>query len=113
MKSPSLGHSPSSTVAIPEKASRRYRGESRTASTPGFTLYDLADRLAGRGWQVPAYSLEPICEDLVIQRILVRHGVSKDLGALLIEDFKRCIAYFNAHPITSPMTAEEASGFHH
>ena len=80
---------------------------------PGFTLYDLADRLAGRGWQVPAYSLEPICEDLVIQRILVRHGVSKDLGALLIEDFKRCIAYFNAHPITSPMTAEEASGFHH
>ena len=80
---------------------------------PGFTLYDLADRLAGRGWQVPAYSLEPICEDLVIQRILIRHGVSKDLGALLIEDFKRCIAYFNAHPITSPMTAEEASGFHH
>ena len=41
------------------------------------------------------------------------HGVSKDRGALLIEDFKRCIAYFNAHPITSPMTAEEASGFHH
>lgn len=50
---------------------------------------------------------------MVIQRILVRHGVSKDLGALLIEDFKRCIAYFDAHPITTSMTAEEAGGFHH
>jgi glutamate decarboxylase len=80
---------------------------------PGFTLYDLADRLGSRGWQVPAYSLEPNCEDLVIQRILVRHGVSKDLGALLIEDFKRCIGHFGTHPITSPMTEEEAGGFHH
>jgi glutamate decarboxylase len=80
---------------------------------PGFTLYDLADRLGSRGWQVPAYSLEPNCADMVIQRILVRHGVSKDLGALLIEDFKRCIAYFDAHPITTSMTAEEAGGFHH
>lgn len=85
----------------------------KDGSGASFTLYDLADRLAGHGWQVPAYSLEPHCQDLVIQRILVRHGVSRDLGTLLIEDFKRCIAYFNAHPVTSPMTAAEASGFRH
>ena len=58
--------------------------------TRGFTLYDLAGRLRGRGWQVPAYSLPANRQDLLIQRILVRHGVSKDLGALLIEDMKRC-----------------------
>jgi glutamate decarboxylase len=81
--------------------------------THGYTLYDLADRLRSRGWQVPAYSLPANCQDLVIQRILVRHGVSKDLGALLIEDMYRCLDFFKAHPITKPLTAEEASGYHH
>lgn len=81
--------------------------------THGYTLYDLADRLRGRGWQVPAYSLPANCQDIVIQRILVRHGVSKDLGASLIEDIRRCLDYFKAHPITRPMSAEEATGYHH
>ncbi len=81
--------------------------------THGYTLYDLADRLRSRGWQVPAYALPANCQDLVIQRILVRHGVSKDLGALLIEDMQRCLDYFKAHPITSPLNAEEGTGYHH
>ena len=49
----------------------------RTGSDCGFTLYDLSDRLRARGWQVPAYSMPPNREDLVVQRILVRHGVSR------------------------------------
>lgn len=85
----------------------------KDGTDPGFTLYDLADRVASRGWQVPAYSLEPNCQNIVVQRILVRHGVSKDLASLLLEDFKRSIAHFEKHPVTSPMTAEEASGFSH
>ena len=80
---------------------------------PGFSLYDLADRLRARGWQVPAYSLPANRQDLVIQRILVRHGVSRDLGSLLLEDIKRALDYFREHPVHTPMTAEEASGFHH
>jgi glutamate decarboxylase len=81
--------------------------------TRGYTLYDLADRLRSRGWQVPAYSLPADCRDMVIQRILVRHGVSRDLGALLIDDIKRCLDFFGRHPITRPMTAEEGTGYHH
>jgi glutamate decarboxylase len=80
---------------------------------PGFSLYDLADRLRSRGWQVPAYSLPANVQDLVIQRILVRHGVSRDLGALLLDDMKRAIEYFKQHPIQTHLSAEEASGFHH
>ncbi|WP_417739319.1 glutamate decarboxylase [Rosistilla oblonga] len=80
---------------------------------PGFSLYDLADRLRSRGWQVPAYALPANRQDLAIQRILVRHGVSRDLGALLIEDIKRSIDYFKKHPVQSQITPEEASGFHH
>ncbi len=80
---------------------------------PGFSLYDLADRLRSRGWQVPAYSLPANRQDLSIQRILVRHGVSRDLGSLLVDDMKRAIDYFGRHPVHTPMTGEAASGFHH
>ncbi|MEM6690516.1 MAG: glutamate decarboxylase [Planctomycetota bacterium] len=79
----------------------------------GFSLYDLADRLRARGWQVPAYSLPSDCQDVVIQRILVRHGVSRDLGNLLLSDMKRAIEHFNAHPIEKSLTEKEAAGFHH
>ena len=82
-------------------------------NTHGYTLYDLADRLRSRGWQVPAYSMPANREDLVIQRILVRHGVSFDLASLLIEDIKRAIEFFKLHPVTRPMTSGEASGFNH
>ena len=85
----------------------------KPGTNPGFTLYDLADRLRTRGWQVPAYSLPPDCDDIVIQRILVRHGVSRDLASVLIEDFKAAIEYFQRHPVTTPATDEESSGFHH
>jgi glutamate decarboxylase len=39
--------------------------------------------------------------------------VSRDLAALLLEDMQRCFDYFEKHPITNPMDADEASGFHH
>ena len=80
---------------------------------PGFSLFDYADRLASRGWQVPAYTLPANCENQAIQRILVRHGVSRDLGSLLVEDLKRTLEYFEQHPVHTPMGADEASGFHH
>lgn len=79
----------------------------------GYTLYDLADRLRARGWQVPAYSMPADRQDLVIQRILVRHGVSRDLAGLLVDDIRRAVDFFAKHPITHPMTEDEAAGFNH
>ena len=81
--------------------------------THGYTLYDLADRLRSRGWQVPAYSMPANAEDIVIQRILVRHGVSRDLASLLLDDINRCLEYFREHPVTSPLSEHEAGGYHH
>ena len=80
---------------------------------PGFTLYDLADRLRSRGWQVPAYAMPADRKDLVIQRILVRHGVSRDLGDLLLGDMRRSIAYFEKNPVNAPLTEETAGGYNH
>ncbi|ATG15741.1 MULTISPECIES: glutamate decarboxylase [Providencia] len=78
-----------------------------------YSLYDIADKLRSRGWQVPAYSMPANREDLVIQRILVRHGVSLDLASLLIEDFKRTLEYFEKHPVSTPLSEEESGGFNH
>ncbi|HHR6131771.1 TPA: glutamate decarboxylase [Providencia alcalifaciens] len=81
--------------------------------TSNYSLYDIADKLRSRGWQVPAYSMPANREDLVIQRILVRHGVSLDLASLLIEDFKRTLEYFEKHPVSTPLSEEESGGFNH
>ena len=80
---------------------------------PGFNLYDFADRLCTRGWQVPAYSLPAHCNDVVIQRVLVRQGVSRDLATMLVENMRDAIEYFKQRPAQVSMTEQEASGFHH
>ncbi|MCB1369975.1 MAG: glutamate decarboxylase, partial [Rhodobacteraceae bacterium] len=74
---------------------------------------DLADRLRVYGWQVPAYALPANCEARAVQRILVRHGVSRDLAASLLGDFQRAIAHLERHPVSEPLAPAEASGFHH
>ncbi|MFN2200206.1 MAG: glutamate decarboxylase [Caldilineaceae bacterium] len=79
----------------------------------GFTLFDLADRLRTRGWLVPAYTLPPNREDLAIQRILVKHGFSRDLANLLLDDYRDAVNHFARHPVSKPMTEEEGGGFKH
>jgi glutamate decarboxylase len=79
----------------------------------GFNLFDLADRLRTRGWLVPAYALPPDREDLVVQRILVRHGVSRDLAELLVDDLHRALALLDSHPPSRSLSAREAGGFNH
>ena len=80
---------------------------------PGYTLFDLADRLRNRGWQVPAYTLTGSASDIPVQRILVRLGVSRDMASLLMDDFRDAVAHFGRHPVTASMTKEESGGFSH
>ena len=85
----------------------------REGENPGYTLFDLADRLRMRGWQVPAYTLTGTASDIPVQRILVRQGVSRDMASLLLDDLREAIAHFDTHPVTVSMTKEESSGFSH
>jgi len=96
------------TTGIPTVTWRIREGED-----PGYTLFDLADRLRMTGWQVPAYTLTGAVSDIPVQRILVRQGVSRDLASLLIADMRDAIAHFDKHPVTVSMTKEESSGFSH
>jgi len=85
----------------------------REGENPGYTLFDMADRLRERGWQVPAYTLTGTASDIAVQRILVRLGVSRDLASLLLDDFRNAVAYFGKHPVSVPMSKEESGGFSH
>ncbi len=80
---------------------------------PGFTLFDFADRLRYRGWQVPAYTMPENRQDLTVERIVVRHGFSRDLADLLLDDMKRALQYFEENPVAQPATEGKTCGFNH
>lgn len=67
-------------------------------------LYDLADRLRMRGWLVPAYPMPDNLSDLVVQRIVVRVGLSRDLAELLLAAIREEVAYLEG--LTSPTPRE-------
>ncbi|OGY24652.1 MAG: glutamate decarboxylase [Candidatus Woykebacteria bacterium RBG_13_40_7b] len=56
-----------------------------------FTLYELSDKIREKGWIMPAYSLPPNAEDVVIMRIVVKENFSRDMCDMLYEDI--CEAY--------------------
>ncbi|CRK49766.1 glutamate decarboxylase A, PLP-dependent [Rhodococcus sp. RD6.2] len=76
----------------------------------GFSLYDLSDRLRMRGWQVPSYPLPANRENTVIQRVLVRHGISRDVIELLARDIEETVATLSGG---GAPTASERTSFHH
>jgi glutamate decarboxylase len=57
--------------------------------------------------------MPPNREDLVVQRILVRHGFSRDLAGLLLEDFRHTLEYFGQHPVATSLLKHEAGGHDH
>jgi glutamate decarboxylase len=80
--------------------------------TDKWTLYDLAERLRTKGWLVPAYPMPSNLENLTVERIVVRNGLSMDLADDLLEDIRKQTEYLDR--LESPMPQESAQpGFHH
>lgn len=71
--------------------------------TAKWTLYDLQDKLMQRGWMVPAYTMPKDIEDMVVMRIVVRQGMSRDMADMLIQDISDSVAELEKleHPTTS------------
>jgi glutamate decarboxylase len=78
-----------------------------------FNLFDVADRLRAHGWLVPAYTLPPNLENLAIQRILVRHGFSRDMADLLLADIHRSLKTLEDHPPSTSLSEREVGSFNH
>jgi glutamate decarboxylase len=85
----------------------------RQGAQVGYSLFDFSDRLRARGWQVAAYTMVPDIADVVVMRILVRHGFSRHMAELLLDDIRRCLEYFETHPVSHPMTASDGRTYNH
>lgn len=57
-----------------------------------WTLYDLQDKLMQSGWMVPAYTMPKSIEDMVVMRIVVRQGMSRDMADMLLKDIANAVA---------------------
>ncbi|MFT3822687.1 MAG: glutamate decarboxylase [Chitinophagaceae bacterium] len=78
-----------------------------------FTLYDITDKIRSRGWQIASYPLTGTANDITVQRVLIRHGFSRDMADLLIDDYKRSVDYFMKRPAGKPLDEKEGVTFHH
>lgn len=85
----------------------------KDGADPGYSLFDLSDRLRTRGWQAAAYTMLANIEDVVVMRLLIRHGFSRDMADMLLEDFARSITHLQHHAPSAPITEAEGSGFTH
>ena len=74
----------------------------------GCTLYDLADRLRTNGWLSPAYSMPANATNVIVMRVLVKHGFSMDLANLYINNLKSALEHFKNNPISKPLTQKNA-----
>jgi glutamate decarboxylase len=87
--------------------------ELKDPANASFTLYDLADRLRERGWLVPAYSMPPNREDLVIQRILIRHGFTREMANELLVEMQSALDHFTANPVDLTLAGAESGSHDH
>jgi glutamate decarboxylase len=87
--------------------------ELKDPPSASFTLYDLADRLRERGWLVPAYSMPAHREDLVIQRILVRHGFTRAMAHALLVEMQSALDHFAEHPVDLTLAGAESGSHDH
>ncbi len=53
---------------------------------PGFTEYDLSDKLREHGWIVPAYSMPPNAESVVVLRVVMKENFSRDMADMFFRD---------------------------
>jgi len=79
----------------------------------GYSLFDLSQQIRTYGWQVPAYTLPENLSDIVVQRIVIRHGFSRDMADMLIANIKSSMKYLELHPALESSKISEKGGFNH
>jgi len=77
----------------------------RLKEQTNYSLYDFADHLRTRGWLVPAYPMPKNRHDLIVQRIVVKKGLTLDMADILLGDMKRAIDHFATQPNNVPKTS--------
>ena len=77
-------------------------------------MYDLADRLLMKGWQVPAYPLPANLDDQIIQRLVIRADFGMNMAHDYIQDMKEALlALDQAHLVYHKKQEIKTYGFTH
>ncbi len=77
-----------------------------------YSAYDLSDKMRIYGWLLPAYSMAPNAQSVIALRMLIKHGFSKDMADLFIDDLKRSIDNLEKNPHKKPST-DSVGKFNH
>ncbi|HEX4062877.1 MAG TPA: glutamate decarboxylase [Streptosporangiaceae bacterium] len=67
----------------------------------GYSVFDLSERLRGRGWLVPAYTFPENLTDVAVLRFVIRNGFSQDLASLLAGDIRNQVKALQAESSSS------------
>ena len=78
-----------------------------------WTLFDLQDKLMQKGWMVPAYTMPKDIEDMVVMRIVVRQGMSRDMADMLIADINDAVAELDKLKYPTPSRISFQVGHKH
>lgn len=78
-----------------------------------WTLFDLQDKLMQKGWMVPAYTMPKNIEDMVVMRIVVRQGMSRDMADMLIGDITDAVAELEKLEYPTPSRISIRNGKKH
>jgi glutamate decarboxylase len=79
-----------------------------------YTVFDVSARLRERGWLVPAYTFPENREDLAVLRVVIRAGMTEDMGQLFLRDLRAQTESLES--LTSPLaqrSPEEVEAFRH
>jgi len=76
----------------------------KLAGDPGYTVFDVSERLRRYGWQVPAYTMPADATDVAVLRIVVREGFDADLADLFLKNLGEVVTELSA-PGTTPTAA--------
>lgn len=87
-----------------------FKLKDKVVKAANYTVFDVSDRLRQRGWQVPAYTFPKNCEHIAALRIVVKEGFSRDLADMLLDDLRRHIEWFDAHPKHEPTQCRTCFG---
>jgi glutamate decarboxylase len=76
-----------------------------------YTVFDVSDRLRQQGWLVPAYTFPENLQDMAVLRVVIRAGMTAEMGDLLIEYLREQTEFLEG--LTGPLPGEHRKAFAH
>ena len=78
--------------------------------TAKWTLYDLQDKLKQSGWMVPAYTLPASLEDIIVMRVVIKQGFTRDMADMMLNDMRTAVEELEKleYPTSSRIAFEKA-----